>query len=564
VPSPRPGEGPGAEVLGAALLELAPRVVVEGRGVVWADGRGLPASRLAAALLERLDELGLGEGAGAGVALTPAAAEAAARVAARERERARARERERTAASVRSRGTRTEPHTANTPARSSPAVPPPGRRGDVGRPPGWKGRAEGAPPPSPAVQGRGPGWPPPPPPAVQVDGPGGGAGVVVVGQGRDREFLAPLPLAVLDPDEHLAALLEGVGLERCGELAALDREAVEVRFGPEGVALWRRARAEDARPLFGRVPPERPRASLDFVDYVLTDPARLVFTANALLGGLCEGLRARGEHARRMTLALPLANGQTWRCLLRPARPTASRAAWLRLIRTELERLSVPDAVTGVALEVGATEPAAVRQGDLFDHGFATAEAVEQAVARLIEAQGDVVVRPASDAHPLAERRTRWVALEPTDAAALPAPGAARADGGARGAAGATSAGTQGGAPGARAGRQPGRAEAGPTPPVTWDGDPAAAHLTLQLLAEPRRIRVETVARRDHHVPVRYRDGRGVHELVTAAGPDRVSGERWGDAYAREYFRCVTADGVLVWLFRDARTDEWYLQGWWD
>src|SRR5690606_41040991 len=136
---------------------------------------------------------------------------------------------------------------------------------------------------------------------------------------------------------------------------------VEVRFGPEGVALWRRARAGDSRPLFGRVPPERPRASLDFVDYVLTDPARLVFTANALLGGLCDGLRERGEHARRMTLTLPLANGQTWRCVLRPARPTASRAAGPRLIRTEPERVTVAGGVARVGPAVGATEGAGRR-----------------------------------------------------------------------------------------------------------------------------------------------------------------------------------------------------------
>src|SRR5690606_36120584 len=46
----------------------------------------------------------------------------------------------------------------NAPARSLPAVPPPGRRRDVGRPPGWKGGAEGSPPPTPAVlwvEGRG-------------------------------------------------------------------------------------------------------------------------------------------------------------------------------------------------------------------------------------------------------------------------------------------------------------------------------------------------------------------------------------------------------------------------
>ena len=50
----------------------------------------------------------------------------------------------------------------------------------------------------------------------------------------------------------------------------------------------------------------------------------------------------------------------------------------------------------------------------------------------------------------------------------------------------------------------------------------------------------------------------------SAAGPDRVSGGQWTEPYAREYFRCVTETGALVWLFRDARENEWYLHGWWD
>jgi hypothetical protein len=52
--------------------------------------------------------------------------------------------------------------------------------------------------------------------------------------------------------------------------------------------------------------------------------------------------------------------------------------------------------------------------------------------------------------------------------------------------------------------------------------------------------------------------------IVSAAGPDRVSGGQWTEPYAREYFRCVTDDGMMVWLYRDARLDEWYLHGWWD
>jgi protein ImuB len=238
---------------------------------------------------------------------------------------------------------------------------------------------------------------------------------------------------------------------------------------------------------------------------------------------VCEGLADQGAHARRMVLSLPLANGETWRRVLRPARPTGSRAVWLRHTRLLLERLSVPDAVAGVGLQVDGMESAAAVQGDLFDAGFATASAVESALARLLEAQGQVVVRPDPTEHPLAERRSIFEALEAEQVLA-PIP-------------------------------------SGPAGAPVGGGDPTG--LTLQLLPDPRPVLVEAVQERDHILPIRFRDG-AWKQLVTAAGPDRVSGGRWEDPYAREYFRCVTQDGVLVWLFRDGRDDAWYLHGWWD
>ena len=342
----------------------------------------------------------------------------------------------------------------------------------------------------------------------------GGESVCVVGEAR--AFLAPLPLTVLEPDARVLGLLEGIGVETCAALAALEREAVEVRFGGAAVELWRHARGEDERRLFGRPPVEQRGASLDFVDYVVTDPERLLFTANALLGPLCDALREGGLHARRIALTLQLANGASWRRVLRPARPTASRTVWLRLIRAVFEQLTVPDSIAGMAVDVESTERASAVQGDLFDAGFATASAVEAAIARLLETVGEVVVEPAADAHPLAERRNTYapVALARTAQVREPHPG--------------------------REG------------------------LTLQLLPEPKPIAVETVRRRDHQMPVRYSDGSRWRQIVTAAGPDRVSGGQWDQTYAREYFRAVGADGVLVWLFRDARGDGWYLHGYWD
>jgi len=362
----------------------------------------------------------------------------------------------------------------------------------------------------------------------------GGGALRVVDASEERDFLAPHPLSVLGLDAHTLALLEGVGIETLGQLRELPAEAVEVRFGGAVVGWWRLARGEDERRLFRPVPPEEPHASLDFIDYVVTDPERLLFTANALLGTICDRLQERGAHARRLLLTLALGNGTKWQRELKPARPTASRSTWLRLVRALLERLTVADAVAGVALEVGASEAAGAVQGDLFDTGFATASAVESAVARLLEEQGAVVVRPRASEHPLVDERLAFEPLSLREATSPPATA------------------------GADSGREPAVAAV-----AAGAGSEASPGLSLQLLSQPKPVLVETVRRRDHQVPVRYRDGQW-HELVNCAGPDRVSGGQWDRTYAREYFRAVTTAGLLVWLFRDACRDRWYLHGWWD
>lgn len=359
-----------------------------------------------------------------------------------------------------------------------------------------------------------------------------GDGLRVIAAPEERTFLAVQPLSVLGMDEHTRVLLEGVGVETLGGLGELPREAVEVRFGGGALGWWRLARGEDERRLFRPVPPEEPHASLDFIDYVVTDPERLLFTANALLGTICDQLLERGAHARRMLLTLALGNGTKWERELKPARPTASRSTWLRLVRALLERLTVADAVAGVALQVQASEAASAVQGDLFDAGFATASAVESAVVRLLEEQGAIMVRPIASEHPLVEERLEFEPLSLREATSSPA------------------------GPGTRFVREHAPSPAGA------DGE-IVPGLSLQLLAQPKPVLVDTVRRRDHHVPVRYRDGQW-RELVNCAGPDRVSGGQWDRSYAREYFRAVTTDGLLIWLFRDACRDRWYLHGWWD
>ncbi len=483
-----------------ALLEVVPRVALDARGVVWADARGVPVRDTA----ERL-RAAAARGGSHGVA---AAAEASGgAVAARGGSHGVAAVAEAGTAASLPAAAVVRVGVADTPVAAEVAAR-------------WIGAAP-----------------------VHASG-----GVAIVPPGADRAWLAGAPIALLEPSPSLLTLLEGTGLLTCGSLAVLARESVEVRLGAEGARLWRLARADDPRRLFDRIAPLRPHASVDFVEYVVTDPARLVFAANALISPLCEKLEARGEHARSITLTLPLANGRFWSRALRPGRPTANREVWLRLVRSRLERLSVPDAVTGVSVEVGATEPAGVRQGDLFDRGFGSASAVEAALSRLVGELGEVVVAPENDAHPLAERRTKWRARDPIEIADNRAGAVARD----RPVAAAA------GAPDTRRGS--GRDPEAPLTARDSGRDPDAP-LTLQLLPEPREVRVELEDGR----PRRYRDRAGWRALAVVAGPDRVSGGWWeDDAYAREYYRCVTGEGVLVWIYRDATRDRWLLHGWWD
>ena len=383
--------------------------------------------------------------------------------------------------------------------------------------------------------------------AAEVAAHGDAGVIIVVPPGQDRAFLVPHPLRVLggafDPDPALLPLLAGVGIQTCGDLARLGREEVEVRFGAEGARLWRLARAEDHRRPFGALPRTLPRASCAWTDYAIRDTERMLFVIHRLLGHVCGALRDRGEGARGLTLRFALANRSTIAHPLRAAQPTADRAAWVRLIRTALDRLRLPDVVTGIAVYAESVVPIHDPQGDIFDRGFATAQATERAVAQLLDTCGTDVVTLAATDHPLLERRARWQVRESVVLDGACAPPAVQPS------------------------------------------------LTLQLLPEPQRVTVATVPRRDHEVPIRYNEplrARGAHaarrwrpgeptvkrgvtrrgegavvDILVAAGPDRGDGGAWEDApYAREYFHCITVDGRLVLLFRT--TDGWYLHGWWD
>lgn len=127
-------------------------------------------------------------------------------------------------------------------------------------------------------------------------------GLVVVEPGREEEFLAPLPVSRLwGVGEKTAALLKDIGLQRIGQIAALDRRYLVDRFGKGGEHLWELSRGMDDRP----VAPEEGYKSIGHETTFEKDTEDERLLHDTLLW-LAEKVaqRLRANHARARTIAI--------------------------------------------------------------------------------------------------------------------------------------------------------------------------------------------------------------------------------------------------------------------
>ena len=85
----------------------------------------------------------------------------------------------------------------------------------------------------------------------------------------------------------------------------------------------------------------------------------------------------------------------------------------------------------------------------------------------------------------------------------------------------------------------------------------------LRLLVKPQAIDVSSIVPDGPPIHVVWR-GQG-HPVIRAWGPERIATGWWrGSDVERDYYRIEWDDGAHVWIFRDRRTDLWYLHGFFD
>ncbi|OYW04764.1 MAG: hypothetical protein B7X11_02585, partial [Acidobacteria bacterium 37-65-4] len=221
---------------------------------------------------------------------------------------------------------------------------------------------------APATCGSGPG------PARRGD-------AVVVRDGDERAFMAPLPLALLEPGPEAAAMLARWGLATAGELANLERREVGLRLGPAGVALHRLACGEETDAFVPDPIREALREGVELDDPIgALEP--FLFVTSGILARLAQRLELRGEGFAGVLLELRLEGAGRREIPLALVAPTRDVPAVLALARLQLEAHPPGAPVEGVAALV---TPGRVRfaQGSLFGAPMPAPGKLSTTLARL-------------------------------------------------------------------------------------------------------------------------------------------------------------------------------------
>lgn len=341
------------------------------------------------------------------------------------------------------------------------------------------------------------------------------AGIRVVPRGQSRAFLAPLPVARLNPDPECAKRLALWGIRFIGDLARLPTGAVAHRLGPAGLTLARRARGEDDDALVARPTPSTFEEALA-LDYGIDRLEPLIFSLRRLIECVIERIALHGFACGELELRFELEQGGRDVRRIAAAAPTVEHKVYVTLVRAELERHPLAHPVTTMAI-VGVAIRSRPTQLDLLRPVGPAPAALAATLARLAVLCGPdrVGVLRSADSH-----RPEAVEVRPFEA---------------------TSSGIATDVPSSRPG--------------------SVVRLALRAFRPAVSVEVFEGAGRLDYV----RGGGFGGRVVQWAGPWRLRGEWWTtDPFAREYYDVELSDGGVYRIFRDVRAQRWWADGVYD
>src|SRR6266853_3657808 len=196
---------------------------------------------------------------------------------------------------------------------------------------------------------------------------------------------------------QILAILHKWGIHTLGQLAALDKEELRARLGPEAVRLWERANGTATRLLKFVQPPETFDESFEF-DHEIETAEPLLFILRRFLEQLA--LRLSGIYlvARELTLSISFSNSrqdesavvtaatrtdqQIYERVFKIPQPTNDVDLLFRMLQTHLENFKSKHPIIAVALSAQPIRPASQQFG-LFETALRNPQQLYETLARL-------------------------------------------------------------------------------------------------------------------------------------------------------------------------------------
>ena len=181
--------------------------------------------------------------------------------------------------------------------------------------------------------------------------------------------------------QEILAILHKWGIHTLGQLAALDKEQLAARLGPEAVRMWERANGQFNRVLKLVRPPESFAETFEFENEIETvEP--LLFILRRFLEQLT--LRLSGIYlvTKELTLRISFVNKQVYERIFKIPQPTNAIGLLFRMLQTHLENFRSKHQIVAVALIAQPSKPAREQFG-FFETTLRNPHQLSETLARL-------------------------------------------------------------------------------------------------------------------------------------------------------------------------------------
>src|SRR5437667_2813419 len=181
--------------------------------------------------------------------------------------------------------------------------------------------------------------------------------------------------------QQILTILHKWGIHTLGQLAALDKEQLGARLGPEAIRMWERANGQSNRVLKLVRPPESFGESFEF-EHEIETAEPLLFMLRRFLEQLAVRLSAIYLVAKELTLQITFGNKQTYERVFKIPQPTNDVDLLFRMPHTHLENFKSEHPIIAVSLQAQPIKAASQQYG-LFETTLRNPNQLSETLARL-------------------------------------------------------------------------------------------------------------------------------------------------------------------------------------